>query len=202
MYAIERQAQMAERQQNVRRRFTWVLARGRWGALWSRLRGKPAELLDLTTFIDERAIRSVRSARTQAVPLARIRGSEGRSDDFDVALHPRQTHTRDRWLQIARARLDGIELAPVELIQIGAIYFVRDGHHRISVARSFGQREIDAVVTVWEIDAPVVAAVATTRQGLPQVGQARRWWRRSATSDASAGGRVWGAEAGCCACTC
>jgi hypothetical protein len=41
-------------------------------------------------------------------------------------------------------------LPPVELIQVGDVYFVRDGHHRISVARMMGQDSIDAEVTVWE----------------------------------------------------
>lgn len=188
MYAIELQAQVAERQETLKRRFTRVLLRGRWRALWSGLRGKPAGLLDLTAFLDHRSIRTVRSAGYQTVPLARIRGSEGRSHDFDAAFHPRHTRTRDRWLQIARARLLGIELAPVDLIQVGDVYFVRDGHHRISVVITFGQREIDALVTTWETDAPVVGAVAAPRQGLRELVQAGRWWSRSGKCDA--GGRV------------
>ncbi len=200
MYAIELQAQVAERQEMSKRRFTRALFRGRYRALWLGLRGKPVGLLDLTAFLDQRSTRSVRSAGHQTVPLARIRGSEGRSHDFDAAFHPRHTRTRDRWLQIARARLDGMELAPVELIQVGDIYFVRDGHHRISVAITFGQREIDAVVTTWETDAPVVGAVAPTGQGRRQLLQAGRWWSRSGKSDAGAGSRVRLAEAGSHAC--
>jgi hypothetical protein len=46
--------------------------------------------------------------------------------------------------------LAGDPLPPVELIQVGSVYFVRDGHHRISVARAMGQQEIEAVVTVWQ----------------------------------------------------
>src|SRR3712207_5797343 len=102
MYAIGLQAQVANQQ------FTRALLRGRWHTLWARLRDKPARLLDLTAFLDHRRIRGVRSAGSQTVSLARIRGSEGRSHDFDAAFHPRHTRTRDRWLQIARARLDGI----------------------------------------------------------------------------------------------
>jgi hypothetical protein len=51
-------------------------------------------------------------------------------------------------LNIAKLRLEGRPLPPVELIQVGDSYFVRDGHHRISVARAFGQTAIDAQVTV------------------------------------------------------
>ena len=194
MDAIELQAQVANQQ------FTRALLRGRWHTLWAGLRDKPAGLLDLTAFLDHRSIRTVRSAGHQTVPLARIRGSEGRSHDFDAAFHPRHTRTRDRWLQIARARLDGIELAPVDLIQVGDVYFVRDGHHRISVAVTFGQREIDAVVTTWEIDNPVVGAVGATTQRLRELVQAGSWWSRSGKSGAGAGSYVRLAEAGSCPC--
>ena len=45
-------------------------------------------------------------------------------------------------------------LPPVALIQVGHLYFVRDGHHRISVARALGQETIDAEVTVWDVACP------------------------------------------------
>ena len=59
-----------------------------------------------------------------------------------------------RWLGVARAALRGEHLPPVDLIRAGDVYYVRDGHHRISVARALGQREIDARVTVWEQPRP------------------------------------------------
>jgi hypothetical protein len=49
------------------------------------------------------------------------------------------------------ARQQGAKLPPVALIQVGDVYFVKDGHHRISVARALGQVEIEAVVTVWHV---------------------------------------------------
>ena len=39
--------------------------------------------------------------------------------------------------------------------ELQPVYFVRDGHHRISVARARGQRAIDAVVTVWDVAGPL-----------------------------------------------
>ncbi len=196
MYAIELEAQVANQQ------FTRALLHGWWHTLWAGLRDTPAGLLDLTAFLDHRSIRTVRSAGYQTVPLARIRGSEARSHDFDAAFHPRHTRTRDRWLRIARARLLGIELAPVDLIQVGDIYFVRDGHHRISVAGAFGQREIDAVVTAWEADTPVVGAVAAPVQRMREFVQAGSWWSRSGKRDAGAGDDVGLAAAGSCTCAC
>jgi hypothetical protein len=38
------------------------------------------------------------------------------------------------------------------LIQVGEAYFVRDGHHRISVARAFGYKTIEAEITVWNVE--------------------------------------------------
>jgi hypothetical protein len=88
---------------------------------------------------------------TQTIPIRQICGSEDRADDFDVNFRPLSDRSRYRWTSIAKARLQGKSMPPIEVIQVGDIYFVRDGHHRISVARALGQTDIDAVVTVWEV---------------------------------------------------
>jgi hypothetical protein len=124
---------------------------GWWYRLWAALRGRSSRLLDLAAVVAESRIQARHAAGLQIVPIRQILGSEGRSDAFDAAFHPLQTHTEVRWRSIARAGLVGATLPPVDLIRIGEIYFVRDGHHRISVARALGQQEIDAVVTVWQI---------------------------------------------------
>jgi hypothetical protein len=69
-----------------------------------------------------------------------IYGSESRVQDFNADINPLQDYTMGRWLSIATAMHRGLELPPVILIQIGELYFVRDGHHRISVARAQGQK--------------------------------------------------------------
>src|SRR5688572_17523116 len=96
-------------------------------------------LLDLSIDVSNRKIRSQHHAGSQTVPIYRIKGSEGRSDDFDCDFNPTHPRTRYRWLSIAVAFACGNTLPLVELIQLGEDYFVRDGHHRISVARAFGQ---------------------------------------------------------------
>ena len=75
-----------------------------------------------------------------------IIGSEGRTNDSDRDFYPLQTHNRDRWIGIAAARRQGAILPPVELIQYGDGYYVRDGNHRVSVAKIAGQVEIEAQV--------------------------------------------------------
>lgn len=88
-------------------------------------------------------------AGLQEVPLEDIRGTEGRQNDFDDRFHPLTGQNRQRWESIARAYSAGINLLPIELIQVGNEYFVRDGHHRVSVARAMGETLIMATITVW-----------------------------------------------------
>jgi hypothetical protein len=123
---------------------------------WAKVRGQSYRLLDLTTVAATYAIGDRHTAGMQTVSIRQIRGSEGRCDDFDVAFRPLKAHTAARWVSVARTYLRGIGLPAVELIQVGAVYFVRDGHHRISVAAALGQQEVDAVVTVWQVAEPVI----------------------------------------------
>jgi hypothetical protein len=99
-------------------------------------------------------------AGTQVVPLAAIRGSESRAADFDAGFHPCRPHDRARWLSVATAWYQGVALPPVELIQVGEHYYVRDGHHRISIAAALRVRDIEASVTVWQSVAPVAPPLA------------------------------------------
>src|SRR6266508_370226 len=115
-------------------------------------RRRSCELLELGALMSNWTLRTRRFAGRQMVPIGQILGSESRANDFDAEFRPRERHTAARWCRVAEAWQAGVELPPVELIQVGDAYFVRDGHHRISVARTFGAREIDALVTVWEVD--------------------------------------------------
>jgi hypothetical protein len=156
---------------------------GRVGQIWGRLRGQSRQLLDLHTVAATRTVGDRRAAGIQIVPIDQIRGSEGRCDDFDSAFHPLKGHTEDRWVSVARAYIRGLGLPPVELIQLGDVYFVRDGHHRISAAAALGQREIDAQMTVWQLAAPVQAERADVGRPQPQRSRAflpRLAWRSAA----------------------
>jgi hypothetical protein len=87
------------------------------------------------------------------VPINAIVGSVGRFQDFDRAFLPKGTSTRNRWESIDRAHLMDVELPAIELYKLGEVYFVKDGNHRVSVARERGQAFIDAVVI--EIETPI-----------------------------------------------
>ncbi len=91
----------------------------------------------------------------KTVRLDQIVGTVNRYHDFDRAFLPTQTFTADRWQRVSRAWYDDISLPPILLYQVGDIYFVVDGHHRVSVAREQGQEYIDAEVRECQVKVPV-----------------------------------------------
>ena len=100
-------------------------------------------------------VRGQRSLGHQTVALDHIIGSEGRYSDFDRRFLPRSDKLMQRWSSIDSAMSEAVELPPVELYKIGDIYFVRDGNHRVSVARQQGQIYVDAYVTELQVDVPL-----------------------------------------------
>jgi hypothetical protein len=82
-----------------------------------------------------------------AVSVDRIVGSEGRYRDFNRHFLPRREFLRSRWISIDMAHYNDVPLPPVRIYEVGGVYFVRDGNHRVSVARMRGQTMIDAEVT-------------------------------------------------------
>ncbi len=88
------------------------------------------------------------------IPLRKIIGSVGRYQDFDRAFLPRRANLSSRWVSIDMAHLQDVILPPIEVYKIGDAYFVKDGNHRVSVARERNQEDIDAYVI--EVDSPVV----------------------------------------------
>lgn len=111
-------------------------------------------LYDLNTLRQKLSLRGSCYAGIRVVPISSIIGSEGKVSDFDMAFHPLHEASRERWINIAMAYLGRLPLPPVQLIQVGDAYFVRDGHHRISVGRAFGQTSIDAEVITWQATPP------------------------------------------------
>jgi len=135
--------------------YTRARKRGQRGQLWAGLTGRSRGLLALGEVCTACSVQNQGDGGIRTVSIGQIRGSEGRATDFDRDFNPIQDHTRDRWLGIAAARNRGRPLPPVALIQVGDHYFVRDGHHRISVARALGQQVIEAAVEIWQVDKPL-----------------------------------------------
>lgn len=133
------------------RQFRQMRLNGWLRRAWDGLTGRPSRLLDLTAIEKEIRVDARHYAGIQTVRIDQIRGSEGRTADFDAHFAPLQSHNQERWTGVFKARQYGLGLAPVELIQVGDRYFVRDGHHRISVAKALGELAIEAEVTVWDV---------------------------------------------------
>lgn len=82
----------------------------------------------------------------KVIPVSKIIGSEGRYQDFDNKFFPKNSHLKTRWEKIDDAAIKMISLPPIKVYEIAGLYFVRDGNHRVSVAKSRGMEFIDAEV--------------------------------------------------------
>jgi hypothetical protein len=91
----------------------------------------------------------------QVVPIELIVGSEDRYLDFNKYFLPRSDHLRSRWERVDEAHLQNIILPPIQLYEIGGVYFVRDGNHRVSVAKAQGTGAVDAEVTSLSSEIPL-----------------------------------------------
>jgi hypothetical protein len=125
---------------------------GKLRQLWAFITRRCTCLIDLDDVLEQATVQSSHYAGLKTVDIRNIRGTQGKAEDFDSEFHPTNERTRSRWLAIALEKLSGRDLPPVELVQVDDIYYVRDGHHRISVSHSLGQQFIDAEVTVMMLN--------------------------------------------------
>jgi hypothetical protein len=136
--------------QDAQEDFTRVRRRAVLARVSDRLRGQPSDvnvILPFEEVVDALGRVSERALGLQTVPLDSIVGSVGRTRDFDRSFRPTSNRMRPRWEGIANAQRRGKDLPPISVYRIGDMHFVRDGHHRVSVARAQGRDAIDAYVT-------------------------------------------------------
>lgn len=133
--------------------FNRALRKGFWRKINAWLRGQNNELLPYDEVRQRFPLKGQRYIGLRTVPIENIVGSVGRYRDFDRAFTPKHARTAQRWISIDQARYEDVRLPPVELYKIGEVYFVKDGNHRVSVAREKNQHFIDAYVI--EVDIPV-----------------------------------------------
>jgi hypothetical protein len=101
----------------------------------------------------------------EIIPLDTIVGTVDRGRDFDRGFRPTSPRVRERWERIATAMRRGESMPPIDVFRVGGMHFVKDGHHRVSVARALGYEVIDANVT--EIITRVPAGAEMRRHELP-----------------------------------
>ena len=131
--------------------FGRMFGRGVFRQLLAKLSGRSMHLLDIDEVLKNYPVEASHTAGIKSVSIGRIRGTRGKAGEFDAEFNPIQERSRTRWLAVALQKLRGRDLPPVDLIQIGGVYYVRDGHHRISVSRALGQAYIDAEATIMRL---------------------------------------------------
>jgi hypothetical protein len=131
--------------------FREAISHSRIHQLWAKLTRRCFCLRDLDEILHTCRVEASHYAGIKTVSIERIQGTQGKADEFDAEFNPIQERSRSRWIGVALEKLRGHDLPPVELVQIDDIYYVRDGHHRISVSRAMGQSYIEAEVTIMRL---------------------------------------------------
>jgi hypothetical protein len=147
--------------------------------LTARLRREPADfhlILPLEEVVQALGRRGERYLGQQAIPLDSIVGSVDRTRDFDRRFRPTSRRTRKRWERMATAARRGQAFPPIDVYRIGEVHFVKDGHHRVSIARAQGLPDIDAYVT--EVLTELGADRTITLRDLPLKSHQRLFFER------------------------
>lgn len=114
--------------------------------VFSVLRGQRNTLLSYDDVKEKLRIGGPIYKGMKTVLVKQIAGSLNRYHEFDRAFLPKEDQLAGRWTKVDRAFYEDIHLPPVVLYKVGEVYFVVDGHHRVSVAREQGQEFIEAEV--------------------------------------------------------
>lgn len=131
---------------------------------WSKITGKSRRLLDLDDVRKTKTIEGIYEAGCVTIEVAKINGSECRVCDFDRDFLPLSEASRQRWASVYAAWVCGVNLPAISVVQVGDVYYVRDGHHRVSVARLMGAVYIEANAQVWQVEGEPAAAPAMKMQ--------------------------------------
>ena len=123
--------------------------------LLARLQGRSDELLSYQDVSRGLQITNSRERGLQEIPVAAIVGSVGRYNDFTRTFLPRLDATEGRWARVKAVMTDGSGTPPIEVYQLGDAFFVKDGNHRVSIARQMGTPTIPAYVTEVKTRVPL-----------------------------------------------
>jgi hypothetical protein len=118
--------------------------------LGRRLRREPDDvglILPFDEVIDALGMAGEVQRGLETIAVDSIVGTVDRTRDFDRGFRPTTPRVRGRWQRIAAAQRRGEAFPPISVYRVGGLHFVRDGHHRVSVAKSLGREYIDAYVT-------------------------------------------------------
>ena len=139
--------------------FEKAKTRGRIQSVLSTLAWKNSDLLSFYAVTDLIKPRNETYRGMRTIPISQIIGSEGRYQDFSQAFYPKKELLRSRWRSIDGAVKQYIILPPISVYKLGQWYFVRDGNHRVSVAKAQGVEFIDAEVVELDSEIPLEAGL-------------------------------------------
>jgi hypothetical protein len=117
---------------------------------WAKLTGRDTKLATIPKH-EQQNNSNRRLLGTKEIPVEKIIGSFNRVNDFDYQFRPLSKHLSDRWVN-TYITLERDGWSPILVHKIGEHYYVEDGHHRVSVARSIGMAFIEA--KLWEYSVP------------------------------------------------
>ena len=118
----------------------------------ARVTGRSNQLLSYDDVAKKLRLQSRTERGLKNIPLDAIVGSVGRYTDFTRTFLPLQDSDLERWARVKAAMNNGTGLPPIEVYQVGDVYFVLDGNHRVSIARQEGLNSIEAYVTEFKTD--------------------------------------------------
>ena len=138
------------RQIEAEKAFSAAARARRRASLARRLRGCAAACGRLAVH-DQSALRPASAPAglgLREIPMEAIKATvePNRASHFDGDFRP-AAPTRARWQRVWLAEHGGTPLPPISVVQVGDGYAIRDGHHRVSVARARGALTIDAIVS-------------------------------------------------------
>lgn len=142
--------------------FVTAMNRARVDEILSRFKRTNTELLSFYQVTNLIKPRNECYRGIHPIKVSDIIGSECRYHDFSPAFFPKNPELQRRWESIERANLDNIDLPPISVFKLGGKYFVRDGNHRVSVAKALGIAFIDAEIV--ELDSAIKLHSGMTEQ--------------------------------------
>lgn len=139
-------------------KYKQYLTKAQLADLLNRISGSDGELVSYDMVAKHLHARQQIEMGIQMVPLDQIVGSVGRYRDFTRSFLPRAGANAERWTRLDAAMNSLEGFPPVDLFKIGEVYFVRDGNHRVSVARANELTHIEAYVTEVKTDIPLTVS--------------------------------------------
>lgn len=129
--------------------FNRASMKGFWETLGRLVKGQSTQLLVFNCALPETASKKLTYLGVCDIPLKDIRGSAGRHWDFTPRFLPSINNkiNKDRWRIIYTLVVTGEGFPPIQVYKLGNLYFVEDGHHRVSVANYLGWKTIQAHIT-------------------------------------------------------